>query len=65
MLEAFVLNHTQNAPVEVAQVKHENFFSSFNLCPSLLSVAIDDGKRCQCLNIVLNNKSGLLMLEFN
>ena len=40
-------------------------FSSLSPCPSLPSVATDDRKPFQCLNIVLNNKSGLLFLELN
>ena len=38
---------------------------SFTPFPSLLSVVTDDRKRLKCLNIVLNNKSGSLSLEFN
>ena len=37
----------------------------FNPCPSLPSVATDDRKQFQCLNVALNNKTGLLFLEFN
>ena len=40
-------------------------FSSFNPRPSLSSVATDDRKQCQCLNINLNNKTGPLLLEQN
>ena len=32
--------------------------SSFNPCPSLPSVATDNGKQFQWLNIVLNDKTG-------
>ena len=40
-------------------------FSSLSPCPSLPSVATDDRKQPQCLNMVLNNKNGPLCLEFN
>ena len=40
-------------------------FSCFNPHPSLPSVATDNGKQFQCLNIILNNKTGPLFLEFN
>jgi len=33
-------------------------FSSFNRCPSLPPVAIDDRKQFQSLNVGLNNKTG-------
>ena len=39
-------------------------FSSFNPCPSLPSSATESTKRFQCLNIVLSNRTRLL-LEFN
>ena len=37
---------------------------SFNPCSFLLSIATDDRKQFQCLNIVLNNKTGPSFLEF-
>ena len=40
-------------------------FTTFRPCPSLPSVAMDDRKQFQCLNIVQNNKIGALLLEFN
>ena len=40
-------------------------FSSLSPCPSLPSVATDDRKQPECLNMVLNNKNGPLFLEFN
>lgn len=39
--------------------------SSCNPCPSLPSVASEDRKQFQCLNIGLNNKTGPLFVEFN
>ena len=48
--------------------KFENvgpIFSPFNPCLSLPSVARDDEKQFQCLNIDLNNKTGPLFLKFN
>ena len=39
-------------------------FSSFNPFPSLLSIATNDSKQNKRHNIVLNNKPGLLFLEF-
>ena len=39
-------------------------FWSFNPCPSLPSSATECRKQFQCLNIVLNNRTGLL-LDFN
>ena len=39
--------------------------SSFNPCPSLISMGIEDREQFECLHIVLNNKVGLLFLEFN
>ena len=42
-----------------------NFFSNLNPCPSLPSVATDNRKQFQCINIVLNNKTVSLFLEFN
>ena len=39
-------------------------FSTFNPCPSLPSVASDERKQFQYLNIVLNNKTGPLFLKF-
>ena len=39
-------------------------FSRFNPCPSLPSIATNDRKQFQCLNIVLINKTGLLSLEY-
>ena len=39
--------------------------SSFNPFPSLPSVATDDWKQFQCLNIVLNNKTRPLFFIFN
>ena len=41
-----------------------NFFS-FNPCSSLPFVAKDDRKQCQCLDVVLDNKTGALFLEFS
>ena len=38
---------------------------SLSPCPSLASVATDDRKQPQCLNMVLNNKNGPLCLGFN
>ena len=40
-------------------------FSSSNQCPPLPSVATDDRKEFQCLNIVSNNKTEPLLLGFN
>ena len=40
-------------------------FSSFNPCPSLSPFAPDDRKQFPCLNIVLKNKTGPFLLEFN
>ena len=40
-------------------------FSSFNLFPSMPSVATGDRKQFQYLQIVLNNKTRSLVLEFN
>ena len=40
-------------------------FSSFNPRPSLPSVATDGRKPFECLNMVLNIKTGPLFLEFN
>ena len=40
-------------------------FSSFNPFPSLPSLATDERKQFQCLNIVLNNKTEQLFLEFS
>ena len=40
-------------------------FSRFNPSPSLPSVATDDRKQFQCLNIVFNDKTGSLLLEFD
>ena len=40
-------------------------FSSFNLFPSLPSVATDDRKQFQCRKIVFNNKTRALFLEFS
>ena len=39
-----------------------NFFLSLNPFPSLPSVATDNRKQFQCLNIVLNNKTGPLFV---
>ena len=41
------------------------FFSSFNPFPSMPSVATSDKKQFQYLQMVLNNKTRLLVLEFN
>ena len=41
------------------------FFSTFNLCPLLLSVATDDRKQVQCLNILLSNKTAPISLGLN
>ena len=38
-------------------------FLSFNPCPSLRSVAIDDSKQFQCPDMVLNKKTGALVLK--
>ena len=40
-------------------------FSSFNPCSSLPFVGRDDRKQCQCLDVVLDNKTGTSFLEFN
>ena len=40
-------------------------FPNFNPCPSLKSVATDDRKQFQCPNLVSENKTGALFLEFN
>ena len=40
-------------------------FSNFNPCPSLKSVATDHRKQFQCPNIVSENKTGPLFMEFN
>ena len=40
-------------------------FSSFNPCQSLPSVAKDERKHFQCLNISLNYKTGQLFFQFN
>ena len=40
-------------------------FTSFNPCQSSPSVARDDKKQFQSLNIELNNKTGPLFLKFN
>ena len=40
-------------------------FASFDPCPSLPSVATDDRKQFQCVNIVLNDKTLPLFLEFS
>ena len=37
------------------------YFSSFNPCPSLPSVATDDKNQFRCINIVLNNMTGPLL----
>ena len=39
--------------------------STCNPCPSLPSIATEDRKQFQCLNIGLNNETGPLFLEFN
>ena len=44
--------------------KLEKVFTSFNPFPSLSSVATNDRKQNRRRNIVLNNKPGLLFLEF-
>ena len=41
------------------------FFSTFNLCPLLLSVVTDDRKQVQCLNILLSNKTAPISLGLN
>ena len=41
------------------------FFLTFNLCPLLLSVATDDRKQVQCLNILLSNKTAPISLGLN
>ena len=40
-------------------------FSSFNPCPTVPSVAVDDRKEFQFLNMVLNNTTVPLVLEIN
>lgn len=41
-------------------------FLSFNPCPwSFPSVATEDSKQFQCLNIILNNKTGPVFLDIN
>ena len=42
----------------------DDFSGSFNPCPSLLSVATDDRKKFQCLNIVVNDKTGPLFWNY-
>ena len=44
--------------------KHWPNFSNFNPFPSMPSVATGDGKQFQYLQIVLNNKTRSLVLEF-
>ena len=39
--------------------------ASFNSCLSLPSVSTNGKKQFQCLNIVINNKTGPLFLEYN
>ena len=41
------------------------FFSTFNLCPLLLSMVTDDRKQVQCLNILSSNKPATISLGFN
>ena len=48
-------------------LKHEKVgpnFSSFNPCPSLVSVRTDNMTQNRCLNIALNNKSQPLLLLY-
>ena len=45
--------------------KLEPTFSSFYPCAFMSSVATDDRKQFQYLNIALNNNTGPLFLEFN
>ena len=40
-------------------------FSSVNPCPTVPSVAVDDRKQFQFLNMVLNNTTVPLVLEIN
>ena len=47
-------------PLKLEQVGP--IFSSFNPSPSLSSAATDDRKQFQCINIILNNKTGPLFL---
>ena len=57
-LEAFWNTEHQN-------LKSWQIFSSFNPFPSMPSVATDDRKQFQYIQIVLNNKSRSLVLKFN
>ena len=45
--------------------KNWPMFFKFQSFPSMTSVAIDDRKQFQCLQIVFNNKTRSLVLEFN
>ena len=49
----------------IAVLKVEPTVSSFNPCPSLLSVATEERKQFQCLNMVLRIKTRTLVLEFS
>ena len=49
----------------VMTLKLDPTWSSFNPFPSLPSLATDERKQFQCLNIVLNNKTEQLFLEFS
>ena len=45
--------------------KNWPIFSSFNTCPSMPSVGTGDRKQLQYIQTVFNNKTRLLVLEFN
>ena len=45
--------------------KNGQCFSNFNPFPSMTSVAIDDRKKFQYIQIVFNNNTRSLVLEFN
>ena len=51
--------------VSIKTWKNWPIFSSFNSFPSMPSVATGDKKQFQCLQIVFNNKTRSLVLEFS
>ena len=53
------------AGVAALKLKIGPICSIFNSCPSLPTPAKDDRKKFQCVNIVLSNKSGPLLVEFH
>ena len=53
------------AGISLKLEKLEPTFSSFYPCAFMSSVATDDRKQFQYLNIALNNNTGPLFLEFN